>query len=178
MLGPTDHLWTQWNLFNFIFYKIRLSLKQNHNIRNEIAIAQSLHQFRSCVNRLKEKFQPYHMGQMIWVNEDAKPIDYNLSLPPWICQPYIRMEPEKHIQYIAEKERQAAERDKSQYFDDDGHKISKNVLKRLKRANRKPNPNGMRQKTNRPFELCTALKCANPTVRLFFESTTNVLYKS
>lgn len=103
---------------------------------------------------------------MVWVNEDVEPIDYNLSLPPWICQPYIRMEPEKHIQYIAEKERQAAEREKVEYFDDDGHKISKNVLKRMQRANRKPNANGMRQKSNRSFEICTGLKCKNPTVRL------------
>lgn len=108
------------------------------------------------------------MGEKVWINEDVEPIDYNLSLPPWICQPYIRMEPEKHIQYIAEKERQAAEREKLEYFDDDGHKISKNVLKRLKRANRRPNANGMRPKTNHSFEICSALKCANPTVWIFF----------
>lgn len=103
---------------------------------------------------------------MVWVNEDVEPVDYNLSLPPWICQPYIRMEPEKHIKYIAEKERQAAEREKVEYFDDDGHKISKNVLKRLQRASRKPNVDGMRQRMGRSFEICTASKCKNPTVRL------------
>lgn len=142
----------------------RLALKQNRDIREELATVQSIHQFRSCVNRLKEKFQPYHMGQMVWLNEDVEPIDYNLSLPPWICQPYIRMEPEKHIKYLAEKERQAAEREKAEYFDDDGHKISRNILKRLQRASRKPNANGIRQKSNRAFEICTSLECKNPTV--------------
>lgn len=153
-------------IWQHLFQFSRLALKQNHDIRDEVAIAQTIQQFRSCVNRLKAKFEPYHMGQMIWINEDENRIDFNLSLPPWICQPYIRMEPEKHIEYIAEKERQAAEREKIEYFDDDGQKISKNVLKRLKRSSRKPNSNGLRHKLNRPFEICTASKCANPTVGL------------
>lgn len=101
---------------------------------------------------------------MVWTNEDVEPIDCNLSLPPWICQPYIRMEPEKHIKYIAEKEREAAQREKIEYFDDDGNKISRNVMKRLQKTSRKPNANGMRQKTNRGFDICADLKCKNPTV--------------
>lgn len=128
-----------------------------------MAIAQTIEQFRSGIKKLKAIFQPFHTGESIWMNEDRT--GYNLSLPPWICQPYIRMEPEKHIEYIAEKQRQAAEREKVEYFDDDGQKISKKVMKRLKRASRKPNSNGLRQKTGRSFEICSAIKCANPTVR-------------
>lgn len=130
-----------------------------------MAIAHTIDQFRSGINRLKAKFEPYHNGEAVWVNQDNEQIDYNLSLPPWICQPYIRMEPEKHIEYIAEKQRQAAEREKVEYFDNDGQKISKKAMKRLKRASRKPNFNGIRQKTGRSFELCSATKCANPTVK-------------
>lgn len=134
-------------------------------MREEIATVQSIHQFRSCVNRLKEKFLPYHTGQMVWFNEDEEPIDCNLSLPPWICQPYIRMEPEKHIKYLAERERQAAESEKPEYFDDDGQKISRNVMKRLLKSSRKPNANGMRQKSKeRKLEICSDSKCKNPTV--------------
>lgn len=146
-------------------FKFRLALKQNREMREEIAIAQKLHQFRSCVNRMKEKFEPYHMGEKVWFNED-EPIDHNLSLPPWICQPYIRMEPEKHIKYIAEKLQAASERGKVEYFDDDGQKISRNVMKRLQKTSRKPNANGMRQKTTTGcrLEICSALKCKNPTV--------------
>lgn len=150
------------NIWNY--FKFRLALKQNRDIREEIATVQSIHQFRSCVNRLKEKFLPYHLGQMVWTNEDVEPIHCNLSLPPWICQPYIRMEPEKHIKYIAEKEQEAAKREKVEYFDDDGNKISRNVMKRLQKTSRKPNANGMRQKTNRGFDICVDLKCKNPTV--------------
>lgn len=129
-----------------------------------MAIAQTIGDFRSCVNQLKEIFEPYHLGHAVWVNEDVEQIDCNLSLPPWICQPYIRMEPEKHIKYLAEKEREAAEREKVEYFDDDGQKISKNVMKRLKKASRRPNANGLRQKQTRSFQICSATGCANPTV--------------
>lgn len=156
----------------------RLALKESEEIRDKVAHAQTTEQFRLCVNRLKAKFEPYHTGQAIWVNEEEQRTDYNLSLPPWICQPYIRMEPEKHIEYIADKQRQAAEREKMQYFDDDGQKISKKTLKRLRRASRKPNSNGLRQKQTRSFELCCALKCANPTVRHYPSFGIVILIKS
>lgn len=132
-----------------------------------MATAQTVQQFRSCVNRLKDAFEPYHTGQLVWKNEDDddERCDYNLSLPPWICQPYIRMEPEKHIEYVAAKEREAADKEKVEYFDDDGQPISKNVMKRLQKASRKPNANGMRQRPSRSFQLCSANRCANPTVR-------------
>lgn len=143
----------------------RLGLKQNQGIRDEVATAQTIEQFRSCVSRLKESFEPYHTGQLVWINTDDETRDYNLSLPPWICQPYIRMEPEKHIEYIAIKQREAAEKVKEEYYDDDGQPISKNVMKRLKKASRKPNTNGMRQRSGHSFQLCSGIKCANPTVR-------------
>lgn len=127
--------------------------------------AQTVNQFRACVMRLKEIFEPYHTGQSIWVNEDIEVVDCNLSLPPWICQPYIRMEPEKHLEHLAEKERQAAEKEKIEYFDDDGRPISKKLMKKLVRASRKPNANGIRQKETRSFELCSV--CPNPTVSYF-----------
>lgn len=107
------------------------------------------------------------MGHTVWINDNEPPKDYNLSLPPWICQPYIRRPPEEHIEFLAQKQKEATEREKTDYFDDDGRKISKKVLKRLKRAAQKQNADGLRQKqTARGFELCNAIKCANPTVCL------------
>lgn len=103
------------------------------------------------------------------MENDEPPKDCNLSLPPWICQQYIRRPPEEHIEFLAQKQKEAAERDKTDYFDDDGRKISKKVLKRLKRAAKKQTANGLRQKQTaaRGFELCNAVKCANPTVNDF-----------
>lgn len=115
------------------------------------------------MKRLQEKFEPYHTGEIVWVNDEQ--IDYNLSLPPWICQQYIRMAPEKHIEFLAQRNREAAERDKIDYFDDAGNKISKNVLKRLKKAERKSQARVSRQKAIRQMELCCTTKCANPTVQ-------------
>lgn len=150
---------------NHPFIFVRLALKQNEAIRDEVATANSLQQFRSCVNRLKATFEPYHMGQAVWMENNELPKDYNLSLPPWICQQYIRRPPEEHIEFLAQKQKEAAEREKTDYFDDDGKKISKKVLKRLRRAAQKQNADGLRQKqTSRGFELCSAVKCANPTV--------------
>lgn len=156
-------------------------MKQNQDIRNEVATAQTIAQIRTSVNRLKEKFLPYHSGEAIWTHED-EPIDCNLSLPPWICQPYIRMEPQKHIEYLALKEREAAEKRKLEYFDDDGNKISRNVMKKLQKASRNSHSNGARQRTNHSFEICKAMKCANPTVGLiqyinvFFQYTITPLH--
>lgn len=144
----------------------RLGLKENQEIRDEVATAQDFEQFRSCVNRLKAKFEPYHLGQSVYVNADEEQTDYNLALPPWICQQYIRMAPEKHIAFLAEKERNAAEREQFDYFDDDGNKISKNGFKRLKKANRKAQKRSEKANRSTRFtELCNGIKCANPTVR-------------
>ncbi|XP_031623253.1 tRNA-dihydrouridine(16/17) synthase [NAD(P)(+)]-like [Contarinia nasturtii] len=140
-----------------------LALKQNQETRDEVATAQTIAQFRSIVNRLKAIFEPYHTGQAVWTKEDEKSNDYNLSLPPWICQPYIRMPPEKHIEYLAQKEKEASEREKIDYFDEDGRKISKNTMKRLKKAARKSHAERLRQKQNSKFEICNGTKCANPT---------------
>lgn len=144
----------------------RLGLKQNNEIREEVASAQSLEQFRHCVDRLKAKFEPYHNGEKVWCGE-TEPIDFNLSLPPWICQPYIRMEPEKHIERMAEKQRIANDtsRVKAEYFDDDGQKISKKLMKKLMRKNRRSNTDQIRKTEPRVMELCLRnAECNNPMV--------------
>lgn len=142
----------------------RLALKRCKEIRDEVATASSLETFRSCVNHLRDMFEPYHTGQKVWHNEDAEQTDYNLSLPPWICQPYIRRPPEEHKEYLAKCQQQAAERTDVEYFDENGKKISKNVMKRLKRASQKQNNERIRHRRTHAFDLCTATKCANPTV--------------
>lgn len=145
-----------------------MNLKENNGIREEVAVAQNIEQFRDCIDRLKVKFEPYHNGDQTWWGETTIK-DYNLSLPPWICQPYIRMEPEKHIERMAEKQRIAndPEREKNEYFDDDGQKISRKLMKKLKRSGRRSNTNQVRRRVQRVLELCSRTsECNNPMVNL------------
>lgn len=133
-------------------------------------MAQDVQQFRECIDKLKEKFEPYHNGDKPWFGE-IEPTDYNLSLPPWICQPYIRMEPEKHIERMAELQRIANDpnREKDEFYDVDGQKISRKLMKKLKRTSRRSAAQQVRRRVQRSLELCSrTADCHNPMVNVFF----------
>lgn len=149
-----------------------MGLKENNEIREEVASAQSLEQFRHCIDKLKAEFEPYHNGKKVWYGE-TEPTDCNMSLPPWICQPYIRMEPKKHIERMAEKQRIANDpsREKTEYFDDDGEKISKKLMKKLMRKSRRSNSDQIRKIEPRFMKLCLRnAECNNPMVISIEES--------
>lgn len=149
-------------------------------MREQIATSHTVPEFRAAVEFLRTSFQPYHDGELLYdahtVDGDAggndsneKKQDYNLYLPPWICQPYIRMRPDDHIALLAAKQRIAddPERIKQEYFDSDGHQISRKRMKKLRRASRKPGAvNVLRSKHERPFQLCRRRQepCLNPMV--------------
>lgn len=142
-------------------------------LREQIATMHTVNEFRSVVNALKDKFEPYHNGKDLYDPEIMESItntdDYNLCLPPWICQPYIRMKPDDHIALLAEKQRIAddPERVKTEYYDSHGQPISRKRMKKLRRASRKPDAehNVLRTKGERQFELCTREEpCLNPMV--------------
>lgn len=99
-------------------------MKENSDIREKIAGARTQTEFRECVTTLKNKFLPYHKGESVFIDEKS---DYNLSIPPWLCQPYIRMDPDAHIQMMSDKQRMAEDPQakKKEYFDDDGNSISR-----------------------------------------------------
>lgn len=128
--------------------------------------------FRKCVDALYEAFEPFHNGTKPFAEEegdnDGAQKDYNLSLPPWICQPYIRMEPDEHIKLLAVKQKIAEdpERVRQEYFDDDGQRISRKLMKRLRRSSRRPNAKGLRRKEERSIPLCSRIEdCVNPMVK-------------
>lgn len=148
-----------------------MNLKRNSEVREAIATSHAVAEFRKCVDALKTIFEPYHEGKEVFTEdpdgETTKERDFNLRLPPWICQPYIRMEPEEHIKLVAEKQRIAddPERLKKEYFDDEGQQISRKMMKKLRRSSRRPNPKGMRCKAERVLPLCSnSVECVNPMV--------------
>lgn len=157
-------------LNNIEFITCRLNLKCNATIRQDIAISHTVAEFRKCVDELREAFEPFHNGTDTYVEEesgDGTAKDYNLSLPPWICQPYIRMAPNEHIKLMAVKQKLAEdpERVREEYFDDDGQKISRKLMKRLRRSSRRPNAKGLRRKEERSIPLCSRTdECVNPMV--------------
>lgn len=152
---------------------ISLAMKSNAIVREEIAASRSNEQFRESIDKLKAKYEPIHLGQEIWADEcaatdessadDDIELDYNLKLPPWICQPYIRLEPEKHKAKCAEAQRLAAipDRPKTEYFDADGKQITRKLMKKLRRRNRRPQSVSVRERARRCLELCV---CDNPIV--------------
>lgn len=139
-------------------------LKSNFKEREDMALAHSNDEFRDVVNRLAERFRPYHEGAKPWngeaKNDDNDNEDYvfdcNLKIPPWICQPYYRLPPEEHKQMMEEKVKQAESREKKQYFDKDGNVVSRKAMKKLKRLERRA-----KVRSERFGEICEEDKCAN-----------------
>lgn len=142
----------------------RLLLKSNFEERDNMSLAHSNTDYRAVVNRLAEKYKPYHEGIKPWHDEskdektDSEELEYdcNLKIPPWICQPYYRLPPEEHKQLIEEKARLAETREKKQYFDKDGNTISRKHMKKLKRLERRA-----KVRSERNAEICGEEKCAN-----------------
>lgn len=148
-----------------IFHHI-MNLKPNSELREELAVANDLQKFRDVVKKIQAKYEPYHEGQQPYEMEEVDPsvmqeqLGLNLALPPWLCQPYIRVPPELHKQIIAEKVRLAEDpnREKRHYFDNEGQEISRKRMKKLRRRMRRPNkPEG---KHERNLENCD--QCNNP----------------
>ncbi|XP_017465020.1 PREDICTED: tRNA-dihydrouridine(16/17) synthase [NAD(P)(+)]-like isoform X3 [Rhagoletis zephyria] len=171
--GGCDDCRRQFTQSSHIYWKInenlgycKMNLRPNSALREELAVSNQLEHFRTVVDKIKSKYEPYHLGAKIYDVEEVDPSilfikqGFNLSLPPWLCQPYIRLTPETHKQIIAEKMRLAEDpnRPKRQFFDIEGNEISRKRMKKLRRRMRRPNiPEG---KHVRSLECCS--QCANP----------------
>lgn len=152
---------------NFPHLVNRLVLESNITFRTQMAVARDVESFRNVINRIAEKYKPIHDGLIVWdgepQSEDYVP-DYNLKIPPWLCQPYYRKSPEERAREkemeteMMEEDSQfeVKERKKKQYFDREGNVVSKKYLKKLKRLEHRA-----RIKKDRREVVCQAERCTN-----------------
>ena len=133
-----------------------------------MALCHTVTEFKNVVQILEEKYSPYHEGIKIW-DENDEITDYNLKLPPWLCQPYFRPPPEEHIQKMEEFQKKADDpnREKRVFYDDEGNEISRKKMKKMQRIARRPNRIGrtkeeIEQRARRFDDHCEGDFCTNP----------------
>lgn len=116
----------------------------------------TMESFKNVVYGLRDRYLPYHEGRLAWPQQ---PSDYNLKLPPWLCQPYVRHPPEEHAQKLQIQNTESQSKaTKRKFKDEDGNEISRKRLKKLRRIARRPNRAAVVVK--RGSNLCR--DCPNP----------------
>lgn len=143
-----------------------LSLPGNNDLRIRLGAANTLETFKSITLEIKDKYEPFHLGKLTWP-ETTECGTQNLILPPWLCQPYVRMQPNEHIKLVEEKQKEFElnKSEKRQYEDADGKPISRKRMKKLRRISRRPEkPEGVTHSKNLCF--CSASNCENPLVNV------------
>ncbi|CAD1470330.1 unnamed protein product [Heterotrigona itama] len=134
----------------FKLFQHTLCLAENKEERENLARNSTMESFRNVVCALKDRYLPYHEGRLIWQEEIS---DYNLKLPPWLCQPYVRHFSEENIQKLELEKIETvssfyceqfshsrqSETAKRKFKDEEGNEISRKRMKKLKRIARRPN---------------------------------------
>lgn len=176
---PCPNGYVRGHLFKLLHHLLALPDCQAE--RELIATGTSMVPFRQAVEALRERYEPVHRGEAPWPSAMAteaaqtEPPSYDLHLPPWLCQPYVRTAPEEHRRHLAAAEVQACDplRERPVYRDELGAEISRKQAKRLRRAVRKPGYQpGVRTgvRRERAVELCATTeygamaegRCGNP----------------
>lgn len=88
-----------WSYRYDLTFFYRFTFEENNEARHILATAQNLHDFRQVCMKIKEKYLPYHEGKIQYecnAYHNLTREEFSLILPPWICQPYVRMSPEEH----------------------------------------------------------------------------------
>ncbi|XP_063359478.1 tRNA-dihydrouridine(16/17) synthase [NAD(P)(+)]-like [Cydia amplana] len=155
---PCPSSYIRGHLFK-IFHKI-FTIEHNNDDRQLLATAQNLQEFKQVCKNIKYKYLNYHEGtQQLDENEAVTRIGFNLILPPWICQPYVRMSPEEHTQKIENlcRNQDSDNQCKRNHEDTDGNTISRKKMKKLRRVTRRPG-----RPQPRSGEICMKDKCPNP----------------
>lgn len=124
----------------FKLFHHTLCLAENKEERETLATNSTMESFKSVVRALRDRYLPYHEGRLIWRDQSDR-LDYNLKLPPWLCQPYVRQFPEQRSEKSeAETEETETQNEtmKRKFTDEDGNEISRKRFKRLKQLARRP----------------------------------------
>ncbi|XP_077302937.1 dihydrouridine synthase 1 [Arctopsyche grandis] len=166
---PCPSSYTRGHIFKMCH--ILLGMDSNSQVRSELATAQTLEDFNKVVNKLKDKYLPYHLGEKVYYDEAGEPKeehkndelnDCNLKLPPWICQPYVRIPPSEHIKKMEEKKieiQNGGDELKRHYEDSEGNIITRKKMKKLRRIQRRP-IKAEGQQIKRNGDICE--NCPNP----------------
>ncbi|KPI91525.1 tRNA-dihydrouridine synthase 1-like [Papilio xuthus] len=140
-----------------IFHKI-FTLEGNNEDRELLATAQNLNDFKQVCIRIRHKYLPFHEGRIHFQDDGMTRCGFDLILPPWICQPYVRISPDEHTQKMELCKQQ--DNAKRIIEDPDGIHISRKKMKKLRRYLRRPTkPDAV---TNRKRDICTNDVCPNP----------------
>lgn len=139
-----------------LFHHI-LAFSGNNDIRIRLGAANTIKQFHTISNEIKEKYLPYHTGEKSWQHTTEEGTA-NLILPIWLCQPYVRNDPEEYIKKM-ESLKNIEEPLKRIYEDEQGNQISRKQMKRLRRIGRRPQKHINCEK---PTETCLSQNCVNP----------------
>ncbi|CAG4910543.1 unnamed protein product [Colias eurytheme] len=147
-----------------IFHKI-FSFNTNNGERELLATGQNLNDFIKVCEVLRDKYLAYHLGeQQFDDNENITRQGFNLILPPWICQPYVRMSPEAHTEKMQNlcKVQNSTSDIKRAHEDLDVNGISRKKMKKLKRIMRRPNKPDNDKQQSRTGDICVNHSCPNP----------------
>ncbi|XP_065226546.1 tRNA-dihydrouridine(16/17) synthase [NAD(P)(+)]-like isoform X2 [Planococcus citri] len=90
-------------LFHHIF-----AVSENEDLRQGIALGKNKDTFLETTLKIKERFETLHQNGASWSNNNVSD-DCNVHLPPWICQPWVRMAPELHLEKMLRLSNRAKE---------------------------------------------------------------------
>lgn len=134
---PCPNSYIRGHLFK-LFHHL-LALPENNQIRIDLGSANMMEHFKRVCFILREKYERLHEGKRIW-KDIRNEKEYDLVLPPWICQPYVRIAPEEHLKLVERSQNKIIEdgQNKRVYEDAEGNPISRKSMKKMKRISRRP----------------------------------------
>lgn len=83
-----------------------LCMPENFDIRYRLSKTSRAEDMIRVVEDLRERMSPYHRGERPW-EPDPGSDQAQLPMPPWLCQPYVRIPPEEHLKKVQESQQRA-----------------------------------------------------------------------